>query len=45
MFSKQQLGMLQANMASFATVSNAGHFSFVDQPEAFVTTLGKVLAE
>lgn len=45
MLGKQQPSMLQANMASFATGSNAGHFIFVDQPQAIVTTLGRVLAE
>jgi proline iminopeptidase len=45
MFSSQQLATIQANTTSFATVSNAGHFIYVDQPKAFVTTLARALVE
>lgn len=44
MFDKAQLDAIKASTASFATVSNAGHFIFVDQPEAFVTAVGQALA-
>jgi proline iminopeptidase len=38
MFSKTQLATIQANVRAWLTVANAGHFVFMDQPEAFTTT-------
>ena len=43
MFSKTQLATIQANVRSFLTVENAGHFIFMDQPEAFTTTANEAL--
>jgi proline iminopeptidase len=45
MFSKHQLDVIQASTASYATVGGSGHFIFVDQPQAFSSTLRETLAQ
>ena len=45
MFSKAQLATIQANVRSYLTVPDAGHFIFMDQPEAFTAAAGEALAQ
>lgn len=45
MFSKTQLAMIQANVKTFLTVANAGHFVFMDQPEEFTATAAKAFRQ
>lgn len=45
MFSKAQLATIQANVRSYLTVPDAGHFIFMDQPEAFTDAAAQALAQ
>ena len=45
MFSEAQLGRIEANVRSYFTVADAGHFIFMDQPESFTQTVGQALAQ
>jgi proline iminopeptidase len=44
MFSQAQLGAIQAHVRAYFTVADSGHFIFMDQPDAFTSTVGQAIA-